>query len=272
MKPSEVERLGSPLHAALRGMLDRPAVLVGALDDWPAMRRWSLEYLQAHAGDVVVEVDEVAGDANDRDVLRPSSAPERVPLRDLLASLIASVPSRWRLRPLPLLHTLPALVGDVDIPAWFFARPSACIDLLMWPAGARQGLHYDERHLLWAQASGQRELVLFAPDDSGCLYRYPLASPVPQYSRVDAVRPDFARFPRFEDARPIRCTLQAGDALFLPAYWWCQPSDDAAGIALRFAWQADWKAHLWQRQFRWRLASGLGRRLGLVRPAGEAAS
>jgi hypothetical protein len=40
------------------------------------------------------------------------------------------------------------------------------------------------------------------------------------YSPVDISRPDYARFPKLRKARGFNCTLRAGDALYIPSYWW----------------------------------------------------
>ena len=39
-------------------------------------------------------------------------------------------------------------------------------------------------------------------------------------SPVDIKKPDFNRFPLFKKARPMKCRLTPGDALFMPAFWW----------------------------------------------------
>ena len=28
------------------------------------------------------------------------------------------------------------------------------------------------------------------------------------------------RFPRFAEARPVNCTIDEGDILFMPSFWW----------------------------------------------------
>jgi len=39
-------------------------------------------------------------------------------------------------------------------------------------------------------------------------------------SPVDLTTPDFARFPRFANARPLSCEIRRGDVLYLPSFWW----------------------------------------------------
>lgn len=39
-------------------------------------------------------------------------------------------------------------------------------------------------------------------------------------SPVNMVKPDFSRFPMFGDTYPLNCTLEEGDVLYLPSFWW----------------------------------------------------
>ena len=50
-------------------LVDRPAVITGAFDDWPAMERWNLDYLADAMGDAKVSVNvtpDGRGDASPR--------------------------------------------------------------------------------------------------------------------------------------------------------------------------------------------------------------
>ena len=43
---------------------------------------------------------------------------------------------------------------------------------------------------------------------------------VDNFSPLRVGRPDLARYPNFNRTRPLTVTLEAGDALFIPALWW----------------------------------------------------
>jgi jumonji domain-containing protein 7 len=59
------------------------------------------------------------------------------------------------------------------------------------------------------------------------------AAPVP-WVAVDPDAPDLAAFPRFAHASPLRCTLRAGETLYLPALWYHQVGvgADQAGLTI----------------------------------------
>src|SRR4051812_28041713 len=64
---------------------DRPVVIRGAVDSWPAMSRWSIEYLRDKVGDV--EVDVMAYEEGGRN--------ERVYVRMPLAEYLDKIKDPW---------------------------------------------------------------------------------------------------------------------------------------------------------------------------------
>lgn len=100
-----------------------------------------------------------------------------------------------------------------------------------------------------SQLYGQKEVIVFAPEDTDFLYPReddPLSSGV---SDLDA--PDLARFPRFLFARPIRLTLEPGETLFCPNGWWHTTSMPGTSISVV---TANWGRGNWDRliaQYRW---------------------
>ncbi len=92
-----VERFVSPTPEAFAGIVaqQRPAIILGTTDGWPAHRRWTLDYLRARIGHKQVRVKEstsyihpdLLSDAPPRDVastlaeyltLLESPAPDKV--------------------------------------------------------------------------------------------------------------------------------------------------------------------------------------------------
>jgi len=99
-------------------------------------------------------------------------------------------------------------------------------------------LHYDEYENLLSQVAGTKELLLFPPSDLPYLYYTPRVKGELRYewpgrftrvgtsehrvvfaSSVNVSHPDHSRHPQLVRASPLRCTLVAGETLYLPAYW-----------------------------------------------------
>lgn len=92
--------------------------------------------------------------------------------------------------------------------------------LLVGECGNVTPAHYDEQQNLFAQLCGSKRVVLFSPDDFCALYPFPVHHPNDRQSMVDFDRPDERRFPRFGAAAPLEATLQPGEVLYIPQYWW----------------------------------------------------
>lgn len=56
------------------------------------------------------------------------------------------------------------------------------------------------------------------PKDFGSIPWHPLCPQVP-WIPLDPLAPDLARYPSYSQAQALRCTVQAGEMLYLPALW-----------------------------------------------------
>jgi hypothetical protein len=184
--------------------LNRPLVLRGYADAWPA-RRWTLTNLVERFGDAPIEVEV------DRD---PTHHFEgrwvTMCLRDFVADL-ETRPGNDRYciaRNKNLEKALTSLLDDVVVDPELFdaSRLHGGSSLWIGPAGTTTPLHYDTTHILFTQLVGRKRFGLVSPDWSGL------------YLRLDGfyVREDLAAVP---PGALYEVTLAAGDALFLPAGW-----------------------------------------------------
>lgn len=268
-----VDRLEDPSAAGLREDLrsrDTPLVLGGAARHWSIVSTWTPQYLRSVVGDAVVHADVSTTHRFPAEVVR--SQRRAMPLREFidqaflvdggssLALLQASIPNGLAAL-MPDLERLPELDADCS---------RVCLSL--GPQGMQTRLGYDSAHVLTAQVQGRRKFLLFSPSDSGRLYRHALGRGGMRFSRVDATQPDFTRFPRFEDATALRCTLEPGDLLWLPAFWWQSQLCASASIAVSMHWRPRWASYLHYRQIRWELAARAWDALSAWRPVPEAAT
>lgn len=232
----EIERIAPPSLDVFRREYQaprRPVILTGLIDDWPA-RRWSLATLRSRYGHrcvtaVRTEGGQVVTSARD------GIPYESILFGDYLDMLEGEVlPSRYMI--FPVSDVLPELMHDFVLPAycrdapWFRAR--------FWLSAARTGspLHRDPPDNLFAQIFGRKRFVLFDPDDSPNLYPHRLWSGLPDFSRVDAERPDYESFPLLRRARPITCEVGAGEVLYLPRYWWHQVTSLERSASVNLWW------------------------------------
>ncbi|XP_071120831.1 jmjC domain-containing protein E-like [Mytilus edulis] len=101
-------------------------------------------------------------------------------------------------------------------------------------------LHFDPFDNFLCQISGQKQVLLFEPHDNTRLYESHIPEAMLAYnhstkqftrnqlaqstsmvmSPVDIKKVDFKRFPKFAGTYPLNCTLNEGDVLFMPSFWW----------------------------------------------------
>lgn len=96
-------------------------------------------------------------------------------------------------------------------------------------------------------AQGRKTLQLFPPSDYQVLYPYPApkyhSSAIPPFTPTTEAP---AEFPAYAYAHPIEVTLEAGDMLYLPAFWCARRlrrQRRRPRLSARLAWHASRPSH-----------------------------
>jgi hypothetical protein len=213
---------------------EQPVVIAGALEHWPALAagRSSAsamnEYLKALDAGAFIEAIEAPPHTRGRFFYTPdlrgfNFSHRRRRLSETLDHLLRSLgepnASFIAIQSLPLADSLPEFLRSNPAP---FLPPQVLPRL--WVGGAvRTQTHQDPEHNLACVVAGRRRFVLFPPEQVGNLYLGPIDKPFPPpLSLVDPTAPDFERFPKFRLALQAArvAHLEAGDAIFMPKYWW----------------------------------------------------
>jgi hypothetical protein len=239
----------------------RPVVLQGALKHWRAIGKWSPRFFAERYPDREVPVDPPCRMTEFIDLVERSDEDHPAPylhaahkFRDLFPDLVDD------LTPLPecvapnwLRRWLPTNLGRRLL------RDSQSEIFIGGKGAAFPWLHWDELHYLVfiCQIYGDKQFILYPPEQSPLLY--------PQLNRRthsqirDLEQPDLERFPRFAEARPLTCTVSAGDVLFMPGGWWHTTRMPTASISLAIngANASNWRA----------MVADLREELKLTRPA-----
>ena len=228
---------------------NRPVVVAGAVDAWPALERWTPDFFARNYQGRKVSC------RND-------------PTDWTIDSYVAALPSSTPERPLGYLRNLniqtdyPDLVPDIEpklrlaAPDWLssrlmprdWLRPNHLNQLFISGRGARITLHYDDwkTHNTVSNVYGEKRFVLFDPTQSEFLYRRGDERSGGDYilSAVDPWRPDFKAHPLFDRAKPLSVVIGKGDTLFVPAGWWHSSFTKSTCISVSssFANWSNWRA------------------------------
>jgi hypothetical protein len=201
--------------------VNRPVVMTGAMDDWPAMTRWTDDdELKRRFGDRMVEVQanrntdanyelnqtklrsempfgefvdltRTVGETNNYYITANNSGKNKQALRELWDDIVVF--------PEYLRSDDPANRGFF----WF------------GPRGTVTPLHHDLTNNFMAQVRGRKLVRLIAPYELPDVYNTRHC-----YSAVDLDAVDLDRFPLFRNVTVMDVTIGPGDLLFLPIGWW----------------------------------------------------
>lgn len=211
----------------------RPAVFAGLVSDWPAVRRWSLTFLQSEYPAVSITTAQVAAGVVVMDGRRGLiHEPEQ--FQAFITALRAGARDRYMMSPL---SGLPESLGaDAPPPAYLSGTTLQNAKLWIGPPGVISSMHRDLADNLHAQVSGRKRFTLVAPQQSACVYPNSLFDAVPNGCGVDIEHPDYARFPRLREAEMLVGELGPGDVIYIPRGWWHHVRTLDLSISVNFWW------------------------------------
>lgn len=198
---------------------NRPVIITGMMDHWPALHRWSCHYLRQRCGDAQVEVQMGRGsDAQyeinsqqHKKVMRFGEYVDRVesagPTNDFYMTANNSSLNKQALR---------ALWDDVQLWPQYLDTQSPD-DGFFWfgPAGVKTPFHHDLTNNFLAQVVGRKRVKLIPACELAYVYNNRHC-----FTPVDGGEPDLGRFPLMAQAQMMECELQPGEILFLPVGCW----------------------------------------------------
>jgi hypothetical protein len=216
-------------------LANRPVIVTDMAEHWPALQKWSPQYLKARFGDVEVEVQH--GRSTDKNYEQNKLAlRKKMPLGafvDLIDTYGSSndlymTANNEALKSGPLA----SLLDDIGPLPDYMPRENLIQNTFLWfgPAGTVTPLHHDTVHLFHLQVMGRKRWRFISPMQTPLVYNFNQV-----FSQVDLEAPDLARFPLFAQAAIIDAVVEPGEALFLPLAWWHHVRSLDTCISLSFS-------------------------------------
>ena len=254
MRPlAEYEGIDAARFASEIATGGEPAVLRGAVHDWPAVRASTAapdgiaEYLRERDGGARVMALRMPPSARGRIFYKPglegfNYSRDETTIGAVLDSLAKyarlsnpgsiAVQSALVSECLPRFaeeNRNPLLADSIAARIWIGNR-------VVTPA------HFDESSNMACVVAGRRRFTLFPPESIGDLYIGPIgyAPTGTPISLVDFEQPDERRFPRFRRALEAARTaeLAPGDAIYIPPLWWHHVrSLDDCNVLVNYWWK-----------------------------------
>jgi hypothetical protein len=231
----------------------RPAVLRGAVRDWPAvlaaqeaptnLARYLAAFDSGEPVDAILMPPEARGRIAYNETMDGFNfARNRLPVSAILEQL-----ARYALFDDPPSVAVQSASVSESLPGFSTENRPPALDATVAPRiwiGNRVTVpaHFDESQNLACVVAGRRRFTLFPPEQVANLYVGPLdfAPTGAAMSLVHLADPDFRRFPRFREALAAASVaeLGPGDALFIPTLWWhhVESLDAKLNVLVNYWW------------------------------------
>ncbi|KAM8833152.1 bifunctional peptidase and (3S)-lysyl hydroxylase JMJD7 [Synchiropus picturatus] len=249
---------------------NKPCIIKDALQHWPALTRWTPAYLRKKVGSKVISVavtpdgyaDAVSGD---RFVMPEERRMTFASVLDILEGKeqrggVFYVQKQCS----NLLAELPELADDVEpeVP-WMssaLGRAPDAVNFWLGDSRAVTSMHKDHYENLYCVVSGEKRFILLPPTDRPFI-PYGVYQPAVYRQRdgadgefeivdqsgsqkvpwipLDPLEPDLERFPYYRRARPLRCSVKAGEMLYLPSLWFHHVQQSHGCMAVNFWYDMD---------------------------------
>ena len=216
----------------------KPLIIRKATETWPALQKWTFDYLKETVGDQVVPLY----DSSKADPSKPINASAAdMKFADYI-DLIQTKPTDLRIFLFDPIKHAPGLLDDyrspTDLMGGFLDKYP---NMFFGGKGSVTFLHYDIdlAHIFHTHFSGRKQVILFDNKWSERLYCIPFATYA--LEDYDIEKPDFEKFPALDGVEGQQAILEHGDTLFMPTgYWhWMKYLDGSFSISLR-AWDSSW--------------------------------
>ena len=224
---------------------NRPVILTGEMSHWPALAKWTPDYLKRVIGSKMIEFQ---GERNKSDhfEIHKDAHRREMPFDEFVDLAMKSetgndayITASNSAKNHDALSNLHSDIGFLDK---FLTRDVEHPHGMMWigPAGTLTSLHHDLTNNMIAQIVGRKRLLVLPASEVGKVYNH-----LHTFSEVpDLENPQLslARFPQLEDARFIEVTLMPGEIMFMPLAWWHQVRSIDFSITItytNFCWPND---------------------------------
>ncbi|XP_077320663.1 bifunctional peptidase and (3S)-lysyl hydroxylase JMJD7 isoform X1 [Lithobates pipiens] len=256
---------------------NRPCVIRNAFNHWPALHKWTFDYLRTCIGSKNVSVAVTPNGYADAVYKDKFVMPEErsMKLADFL-DIIEKKTSRPGVYYIQkqcsnLTEEFPELIGDVEnhIP-WMseaLGKSPDAVNFWLGESAAVTSLHKDHYENLYCVILGEKHFILHPPTDRPFI-PYELYQPavyqvnedgsfavVDQESAekvpwipVDPLDPDLSMYPAYSQTRPLHVTVRAGEMLYLPSLWFHHVRQSHGCIAVNYWYDMEYdiKYHYFQ--------------------------
>ncbi len=192
----------------------QPVIIRDLASSWPALRKWSPEYLKLNFGKKPVKVYNAKFAAPGAYYM---SNIEILSFKEFL-DLITTHSVDLRMFLYNIKTEIPELIKDIQFPSIASSLSKKFVFMFFGCKGSFTPMHFDidMANLFYTPIFGKKRVTLFPFEESKNLYKHPFTC----RSYVDVDNPDFNKFSRLKKARGYQDILEPGETLFIPSGYW----------------------------------------------------
>lgn len=194
----------------------KPVVIENFIEDWPAYKKWSLDYIKEVAGDKEVPLyDDRPVDYNDG-FNEPHAKMKMAEYVDLLKR----EPTKYRIFLWNIFKEVPLLQNDYSLPNFGLRLLRSMPMMFFGGANSHTFMHYDIdfSNIFHFHFEGKKQCILFDQKQNEFLYKIPHSLIVRE--DIDFSNPDFEKWPALQKAKGYTTELTHGNVLYMPEGYW----------------------------------------------------
>lgn len=198
----------------------KPLMITDVYEVFPELAQWSPEFLRQRVGDKIIDVN-----TSKTDVFQEYHEPIQMTLDEYSREINLEKTTSGRrlyMGAQGINQSFPELKSDIYFDSLLPSEKLGLKYLWYGPGGNTTGLHYDTMDNFFVQLYGQKRWIMSEPDSFINLYPRSSFSHYPRVTDFNPLRPDFERFPKARKVQFYDITVNPGNVLFAPPYWWHQ--------------------------------------------------
>jgi hypothetical protein len=193
----------------------KPVVIKGLTQNYPAGKKWTIDYIKKVCGDVLVDIF----DNNNKNKESAFTTPDlKMKFSDYVDTIVDDKPTSLRMFLFNMFKCRPELRKDFPCPDIIKGLLGRAGFMFFGAKGIKVRIHQDMdfSNVILTQFYGRKRVVLVAPEYSDLLYKLPFNT----HSLVDLDNPDYQKYPGLNYIETLECVLEPGDSLFMPSGYW----------------------------------------------------
>lgn len=191
-------------------------VIENYIEDWPAHKKWTLNYIKEIAGGKEVPLYDDRPVTHDEGFNEPHA---RMKMADYV-DLLQSEPTKYRIFLWNILKEIPELQNDFSFPDFGIRLMKALPMLFFGGRNSYTFMHYDIdlANIFHFHFEGKKQCILFSQDESKHLYKIPHS--LITREDIDFSNPDLNQWPALKNAKGHVTQLEHGNLLYIPEGYW----------------------------------------------------